>query len=38
MFNSLKIALGLAKPARKKVQLPEGLLHLEVVKAKAWWK
>jgi hypothetical protein len=38
MFNSLKIALGLAKPARKKVKLPAGLERLEVTQAKAWWK
>jgi len=37
MFTFLKIALGLAKPARKKVTLPEGLNHLEVIQAKAWW-
>ncbi|QBF84096.1 hypothetical protein EXU30_16515 [Shewanella maritima] len=38
MFKSLKVALGLAKPARKQVKLPEGLDHLEVIPAKAWWK
>ena len=37
MFNSLKKALGIAKPQRKKVKLPEGLEHLEVIPAKAWW-
>ncbi len=37
MFNSLMIVLGLAKPARKKVQLPDGLNHLEVIPAKGWW-
>ncbi len=38
MINSIKKALGLAKPARKKAQLPEGLNHLEVVSARGWWK
>lgn len=38
MFTQLKIALGLAKPERKKVKLPKGLTQLEVVPAKAWWK
>ncbi len=37
MLNSLKKALGIAQPQRKKVKLPEGLEHLEVIKAKAWW-
>lgn len=38
MFDSIKKALGLTqKPARKKVQLPEGLDHLEVISAKVWW-
>ncbi len=37
MFNSLLVMLGLAKPNRKKVKLPEGLNHLEVIPAKGWW-
>ncbi|MEZ9236778.1 hypothetical protein, partial [Shewanella sp. 10N.286.52.A9] len=37
MFNSLKKVLGIAKPQRKRVKLPEGLEHLEVIPAKAWW-
>lgn len=37
MLNSIKKALGLAKPVRKKVKLPEGLNHLEVIPAKGWW-
>ena len=38
MLTSLKIALGLAKPARKKVKLPDGINNLQVIQAKAWWK
>lgn len=37
MLNSIKKALGLYKPARKKVKLPEGLNRLEVISAKGWW-
>ncbi|GIU26389.1 hypothetical protein TUM4644_22440 [Shewanella colwelliana] len=38
MLDSLKKALGLNhKPERKKVQLPAGLDHLEVIPAKGWW-
>ena len=37
MFDSIKKALGFDKPIRKKVQLPEGLSHLEVIPAKGWW-
>ncbi len=37
MINSIKKALGLAKPVRKKVKLPEGLNYLEVTTAKGWW-
>ncbi|WP_413473268.1 hypothetical protein [Shewanella baltica] len=39
MLNSIKkaLGLGLSKPARKKVKLPEGLNHLEVISAKGWW-
>ncbi len=37
MFDSLLKALGIAQPQRKKVKLPEGLEHLEVIPAKAWW-
>ena len=39
MFDSIKKAHGLThKPVRIKVQLPEGLNHLEVIPAKVWWK
>ncbi len=37
MLNSLLKTLGFYKPARKKVKLPQGLEHLEVIQAKAWW-
>lgn len=37
MLDSIKKVLGLSKPARKKVKLPEGLNHLEVTPAKGWW-
>ncbi|PKG58916.1 hypothetical protein CXF83_15545 [Shewanella sp. Choline-02u-19] len=37
MFDLLMQALGLGKPVRKKVKLPEGLNHLEVIPAKGWW-
>ncbi len=37
MFKSLLISLGLAKPDRIKVKLPEGLNRMEVVQASAWW-
>jgi hypothetical protein len=37
MLNSLLTVLGFHKPARQKVKLPEGLTHLEVISAKAWW-
>jgi hypothetical protein len=37
MLISLMQMLGLKKPSRKKIQLPEGLLHLEIVTAKGWW-
>lgn len=37
MLNSFKKALGLSKPARKKVKLPDGLNHLKVIPAKGWW-
>ncbi|ABV87915.1 conserved hypothetical protein [Shewanella pealeana ATCC 700345] len=37
MFDSIKKVLGFEKPARKKVQLPEGLNHLQVIPAKVWW-
>ncbi|QLE85051.1 hypothetical protein FLM48_08085 [Shewanella sp. Scap07] len=39
MLNSLKKALGIAhKSERKRVELPVGLDHLEVIPAKVWWK
>jgi hypothetical protein len=37
MLHSLMLVLGLNKPSSKKVTLPEGLTHLEVISAKAWW-
>jgi hypothetical protein len=37
MMTMIINVLGLAKPARKKVKLPKGLEHLEVIQAKAWW-
>ncbi|ACA87295.1 conserved hypothetical protein [Shewanella woodyi ATCC 51908] len=38
MFDSIMKALGLInKPERRRVQLPEGLNHLEVIPAKVWW-
>jgi hypothetical protein len=37
MLNTFLTALGLNKPTSKKVKLPKGLEHLEVIQAKAWW-
>ena len=38
MLKSILVSLGLVKkPQTRKVQLPEGLIKLEVVSAKAWW-
>jgi hypothetical protein len=37
MIATLMNALGFTKPARKKVKLPKGLEHLEVIQANAWW-
>ncbi|CAM4178254.1 Transposase [Shewanella denitrificans] len=37
MIAIIKNALGFTKPARKKVKLPKGLEHLEVIQANAWW-
>ena len=37
MIVTIKKLLGLTKPERKRVKLPEGLCHLEVVPARGWW-
>ncbi len=37
MLTKIRKILGLAKQQRKKAELPQGLIELEVVNAKGWW-
>lgn len=37
MLNKIKKMFGLTKQQRKKAELPQGLVELQVVNAKGWW-